>query len=52
MTSGMLAEISLTKAYSLYLDFCELAQICKNYAIVLHGTNGDMSLCWTLSGPT
>lgn len=38
MTSGKLAEISLAKAYSLNLD-CELAEICKNYAIVLQGTN-------------
>lgn len=39
MTSGKLAEISLTKAYSLNLDFCDLAEICKNCAIVLQGTN-------------
>lgn len=39
MTSGKLAEISLAKAYSLNLDFCDLTEICKNCAIVLQGTN-------------
>lgn len=39
MTSGKLVEISLAKAYSLNLDFCDLTEICKNCAIVLQGTN-------------
>jgi len=39
MNSGKLAEISLAKAYSLNLDFCELAEIRKNCAIALQGTN-------------
>lgn len=39
ITSGKLAEISLEKAYSLNLDFCDLTEICKNCAIVLQGTN-------------
>lgn len=39
MTSGKLAKISLAKAYSLNLDFCDLAEIWKNCAIVLQGTN-------------
>lgn len=39
MTSGKLAEISLAKAYSLNLDFCDLTEICKKCAIVLQGRN-------------
>lgn len=38
MTSGKLAEISPAKACSLNLDFCELAEIFKNGAIVFQGT--------------
>lgn len=37
MTFGKLAESSLAKAYSLNLDFCELAEICKKLCYCASG---------------